>query len=38
MTNNLYVIKTNGGRYARMRVFAAGGGMVSLEYASHYRR
>ncbi len=38
MTNNLYVIRTNRGRYAKMRVFAAGSGMVSLEYASHYRR
>ncbi len=33
MTDNVYVIKTDQNRYAKMRVFSAGRGMISLEYA-----
>jgi hypothetical protein len=33
MTKNVYVLRTNRGNYVKMRVFTAGNGMVSLEYA-----
>ncbi len=33
MTDNVYIIKTNDNRYAKMRVFTSGNGMVSMEYA-----
>jgi hypothetical protein len=33
MTENVYVLRTNRGNYVKMRVFTAGQGMVSIEYA-----
>jgi hypothetical protein len=34
----VYVLKTNGGNVVKMRVFTAGNGMVSLEYAGQLKQ